>query len=64
MPRSSVKDGRAQDFIDGGRDRPGELEVDDVRWELDSDPKADVVSFEDDGWFAPLMVSLMLQQRS
>ena len=57
-------------FIEEGRDRPGEVEVDDVRLELDKDSAegggvgegesgaalAGRVTFEDDGWFSPLLV--------
>lgn len=49
----------AQTFITAGRDRPGEVEVDDVRQELDKDGgggQGGRVAFEDDGWFNPLMV--------
>lgn len=54
----------AQAFISSGRDRPGEVDVDDVRAELDKDGDADGnggvgvgrVAFEDDGWFTPLLV--------
>eukprot|EP00752_Nemacystus_decipiens_P013044 g11539.t1 len=55
---------RTQNFIYEGRHRPGEVEVDDVRQELDKDvggggagpggPGGPVV-FEDDGWFTPLL---------
>lgn len=59
---------RAQVFISSMRDRPGEVEVDDVRQELDrglgggggdgSTRAGRRIAFEDDGWFTPLLVSL------
>lgn len=60
---------RTQKFIKKGRKRPGEVEVDDVRQELDKDvgsggggggsgtgAAGGSVAFEDDGWFTPLLV--------
>ncbi len=50
----------AQIFITAGRDRPGEVDVDDVRQELDKDGggggQGGRLTFEDDGWFNPLLV--------
>lgn len=73
MSRGGSKS-HAQAFIYGGRDRPGEVEVDDVRQELDKDVgSAEAeghaeaaaaggmsVAFEDDGWFTPLLVRVLV----
>lgn len=62
VPRNSREgyDSRTQEFIERGRDRPLDvLEVDDVRQELEKAPgdgSTGRVTFEDDGWFGPLLV--------